>query len=247
MDFTNEYFDFVSKIAKKIDKDLVLKMIQTLLVAKKKKGRLFIIGVGGSAGNASHAVNDFRKITLIRDPLSSGSAATATTLRGTKAINITGVSGSFVVDEKIRGVELTESGHNKVEELLIKANLLKADDSLYQASNLGLLHHVHAALRAQHLFNKNVEYIVQGGEAVLIDEHTGRTMPGRRLSEGLHQAIEAKEKLTIQQESQTLASTTFQNYFRLYEKLSGMTGTADTEAYEFQQIYGLPVMVIDPC
>lgn len=152
--------------------------------------------------------------------------------------------GDFVVDEKIRGVELTESGHNKVEELLIKANLLKADDSLYQASNLGLLHHVHAALRAQHLFNKNVEYIVQGGEAVLIDEHTGRTMPGRRLSEGLHQAIEAKEKLTIQQESQTLASTTFQNYFRLYEKLSGMTGTADTEAYEFQQIYGLPVMVI---
>lgn len=152
--------------------------------------------------------------------------------------------GDFVVDEKIRGVELTEIGHNKVEELLIKANLLKADDSLYQASNLGLLHHVHAALRAQHLFNKNVEYIVQGGEAVLIDEHTGRTMPGRRLSEGLHQAIEAKEKLTIQQESQTLASTTFQNYFRLYEKLSGMTGTADTEAYEFQQIYGLPVMVI---
>ena len=152
--------------------------------------------------------------------------------------------GDFVVDEKIRGVELTESGHNKVEELLIKANLLKADDSLYQASNLSLLHHVHAALRAQHLFNKNVEYIVQGGEAVLIDEHTGRTMPGRRLSEGLHQAIEAKEKLTIQQESQTLASTTFQNYFRLYEKLSGMTGTADTEAYEFQQIYGLPVMVI---
>ena len=152
--------------------------------------------------------------------------------------------GDFVVDEKTRGVELTESGHNRVEELLIKASLLKADDSLYQASNLGLLHHVHAALRAQHLFNKNVEYIVQGGEAVLIDEHTGRTMPGRRLSEGLHQAIEAKEKLTIQQESQTLASTTFQNYFRLYEKLSGMTGTADTEAYEFQQIYGLPVMVI---
>ena len=153
-------------------------------------------------------------------------------------------SGDFVVDEKTRGVELTESGHNKVEALLTKAGLLKADESLYQASNLGLLHHVHAALRAQHLFSKNVEYIVEGGEAVLIDEHTGRTMPGRRLSEGLHQAIEAKEKLTIQQESQTLASTTFQNYFRLYEKLSGMTGTADTEAYEFQQIYGLPVMVI---
>jgi preprotein translocase subunit SecA len=154
------------------------------------------------------------------------------------------VAGDFVIDEKTRGVELTEEGHSKVEELLLKAGLLKADESLYQATNLGLLHHVHSALRAQYLFKKNVEYIVQGGEAVLIDEHTGRTMPGRRLSEGLHQAIEAKEKLTIQQESQTLASTTFQNYFRLYEKLSGMTGTADTEAYEFQQIYGLPVMVI---
>ena len=154
------------------------------------------------------------------------------------------VPGDFVIDEKTRGVELTEDGHTKVEEILIKAGLLKADDSLYQASNLGLLHHVHSALRAQHLFHKNVEYIVQDGEAVLIDEHTGRTMPGRRLSEGLHQAIEAKERLTIQQESQTLASTTFQNYFRLYEKLSGMTGTADTEAYEFQQIYGLQVMVI---
>jgi preprotein translocase subunit SecA len=154
------------------------------------------------------------------------------------------VAGDFVVDEKTRGVELTEDGHTKVEEILIKTGLLKADESLYQASNLGLLHHVHSALRAQHLFHRNVEYIIQNDEAVLIDEHTGRTMPGRRLSEGLHQAIEAKERLTIQQESQTLASTTFQNYFRLYEKLSGMTGTADTEAYEFQQIYGLQVMVI---
>ena len=112
------------------------------------------------------------------------------------------------------------------------------------ASNLGLLHHVHSALRAQHLFHRDVEYIVQEGQAVLIDEHTGRTMAGRRLSEGLHQAIEAKEGLEIQQESQTLASTTFQNYFRQYQKLAGMTGTADTEAYEFQQIYGLQVMVI---
>ena len=122
--------------------------------------------------------------------------------------------------------------------------MLEEDQSLYQATNLGLLHHVHSALRAQHLFHKDVEYIIQEGQAVLIDEHTGRTMPGRRLSEGLHQAIEAKEGLEIQQESQTLASTTFQNYFRLYSKLAGMTGTADTEAYEFQQIYGLQVMVI---
>ena len=152
--------------------------------------------------------------------------------------------GDFVVDEKTRSVELTEEGFQKVEDILISEGLLEPDDSLYQASNLGLLHHVHSALRAQNLFQRDVEYIIQGNQAVLIDEHTGRTMPGRRLSEGLHQAIEAKEGLEIQQESQTLASTTFQNYFRLYRKLAGMTGTADTEAYEFQQIYGLQVMVI---
>ncbi len=152
--------------------------------------------------------------------------------------------GDFVVDEKTRGVELTEDGHTKVEAILIKEKLLAENESLYQASNLSLLHHVHSALRAHHLFHKDVEYIVQQGEAVLIDEHTGRTMPGRRLSEGLHQAIEAKEGLAIQQESQTLASTTFQNYFRIYRKLAGMTGTADTEAYEFHQIYGLQVVVI---
>ena len=152
--------------------------------------------------------------------------------------------GDFVVDEKTRSVELSEDGFQKVEDILIGEGLLTADESLYQAANLGLLHHVHSALRAQNLFQRDVEYIVQDNQAVLIDEHTGRTMPGRRLSEGLHQAIEAKEGLDIQQESQTLASTTFQNYFRLYEKLAGMTGTADTEAFEFQQIYGLQVMVI---
>jgi preprotein translocase subunit SecA len=152
--------------------------------------------------------------------------------------------GDFVVDEKTRSVELSEDGFQKVEEILIAEGLLNADESLYQAANLGLLHHVHSALRAQNLFQRDVEYIVQEDQAVLIDEHTGRTMPGRRLSEGLHQAIEAKEGLNIQQESQTLASTTFQNYFRLYTKLAGMTGTADTEAFEFQQIYGLQVMVI---
>ncbi|PCJ35919.1 MAG: preprotein translocase subunit SecA [Cellvibrionales bacterium] len=152
--------------------------------------------------------------------------------------------GDFIVDEKVRQVELTEIGHEKVEDMLLKEGLLEEDSSLYQAVNLGLLHHVHGALRAQHMFNKDVEYIVQQGEVVLIDEHTGRTMPGRRLSEGLHQAIEAKEGVTIQSESQTLASTTFQNYFRLFGKLAGMTGTADTEAFEFHQIYGLPVVVI---
>ena len=152
--------------------------------------------------------------------------------------------GDFAVDEKSRQVELTEDGFQKIEDILISEGLLQPEESLYQATNLGLLHHVHSALRAHQLFQKDVEYIVQGGQAVLIDEHTGRTMAGRRLSEGLHQAIEAKEGLEIQQESQTLASTTFQNYFRLYAKLAGMTGTADTEAYEFQQIYGLQVMVI---
>tara|TARA_B100001250_G_scaffold368535_2_gene351264 strand:- start:4 stop:2784 length:2781 start_codon:yes stop_codon:yes gene_type:complete len=153
-------------------------------------------------------------------------------------------TGHFTVDEKSRQVELTEIGHEYVEELLIKEKLLSEGESLYAASNLSLLHHVHAGLKAHYLFNRDIEYIVQNKNIVLIDEHTGRTMEGRRLSEGLHQALEAKEKLQIQSESQTLASTTFQNYFRIYEKLSGMTGTADTEAFEFSQIYGLDVVVI---
>jgi len=152
--------------------------------------------------------------------------------------------GHFSVDEKSRQVELTEDGHQKVEDLLIQAGLLQADQNLYAANNLSLLHHVNSALRAHALFHLNVEYIVQEDQVVLIDEHTGRTMPGRRLSEGLHQAIEAKEGVAIQSESQTLASTTFQNYFRIYPTLSGMTGTADTEAYEFREIYGLDVVVI---
>lgn len=152
--------------------------------------------------------------------------------------------GHYTLDEKTRQVELTELGHEVIEELLTKDGLLEEGDSLYAASNLGILHHVHSALRAHVLFKKDVDYIVQSNQVVLIDEHTGRTMPGRRLSEGLHQAIEAKEKVAIQSESQTLASTTFQNYFRIYDKLAGMTGTADTEAFEFRQIYGLDVVVI---
>lgn len=154
------------------------------------------------------------------------------------------VPGHYTVDEKSRQVELTEEGHQYVEELLQKEGLLPEEESLYSAQNLNLLHHVNAALKAHVLFIRDVEYIVQGGEVMLVDEHTGRTMPGRRLSEGLHQALEAKEGLPIQSESQTLASTTFQNYFRNYTRLSGMTGTADTEAFEFRQIYGLDVVVI---
>ena len=152
--------------------------------------------------------------------------------------------GHFTIDEKTRQVELNELGHQFVEEMLTQAGLLAEGETLYSAHNLGLLTHVYASLRAHKLFHRNVEYIVQNNQVILIDEHTGRTMPGRRLSEGLHQAIEAKEGLPIQPESQTLASTTFQNYFRLYKKLSGMTGTADTEAFEFMQIYNLPVVVI---
>ncbi len=154
------------------------------------------------------------------------------------------VEGHYTVDEKSRQIELTESGHQHVEDLLSEAGLLQDGESLYAVSNLSLLQHVYSGLRAHSLFHRNVEYIVQNNQVVLIDEHTGRTMPGRRLSEGLHQAIEAKEGVQIQAESQTLASTTFQNYFRQFEKLAGMTGTADTEAFEFRQIYGLDVVVI---
>ncbi|WP_194789228.1 preprotein translocase subunit SecA [Pseudomonas sp. UFMG81] len=154
--------------------------------------------------------------------------------------------GHYSIDEKSRQVELNEAGHQFIEDMLTQSGLLAEGESLYSAHNLSLLTHVYAGLRAHKLFHRNVEYIVQEGQILLIDEHTGRTMPGRRLSEGLHQAIEAKENLNIQAESQTLASTTFQNYFRLYTKLSGMTGTADTEAFEFAQIYSLNVMVIPP-
>ncbi len=152
--------------------------------------------------------------------------------------------GDYSVDEKARQVYLSEEGHQHVEDMLTEAGLLAEGDSLYDTSNIMLMHHVTAALRAHALFQRNVDYIVKEGQVVIVDEFTGRTMPGRRWSDGLHQAVEAKEGVKIQNENQTLASITFQNYFRLYTKLSGMTGTADTEAYEFQQIYGLEVVVI---
>ncbi|MFG0888493.1 preprotein translocase subunit SecA [Vibrio sp. CJQ_6] len=153
--------------------------------------------------------------------------------------------GHYTVDEKSKQVYLTETGQEFVEELLVKNGLMEEGDTLYSPTNISLLHHVNAALRAHVLFEKNVDYIVtDDGEVVIVDEHTGRTMPGRRWSDGLHQAVEAKEGVKIQNENQTLASITFQNYFRLYEKLSGMTGTADTEAFEFQSIYGLETVVI---
>lgn len=154
------------------------------------------------------------------------------------------VNEHFVVDEKNRTVELTDAGHESVESLLVELGVLQEGDNLYAPQNLNLLHHVLAGLRAHYLFIRDKDYIVQDNQVVIVDEHTGRIMPGRRWSEGLHQAVEAKEGVQIQLESQTLASTTFQNYFRLYRKLSGMTGTADTEAFELNQIYGLNVVVI---
>ncbi|MFL2553681.1 MAG: preprotein translocase subunit SecA [Candidatus Rariloculaceae bacterium] len=154
------------------------------------------------------------------------------------------VPGDYTVDEKAKQTHLTEEGHDRVELLLEKAGVLGHGESLYDAGNIRLMHHLNAALRAHGIFKREVDYIVKDGEIVIVDEFTGRTMAGRRWSDGLHQAIEAKEGVRVKEENQTIASITFQNYFRLYTKLSGMTGTADTEAYEFQQIYGLEVVVI---
>ena len=152
--------------------------------------------------------------------------------------------GEYFADEKTRQVHLSEAGFEKAEELMLEAGLLRPGESLYDSASIRLMHHLNAAMRAHVLYNRDVEYIVRGGEVIIVDEFTGRTMPGRRWSEGLHQAVEAKEGVRIREENQTIASITFQNYFRLYQKLAGMTGTADTEAFEFQQIYGLEVVVV---
>jgi preprotein translocase subunit SecA len=152
--------------------------------------------------------------------------------------------GDYTLDEKSKQTFLTEQGHDTAEALMVEAGLLTEGESLYDAANISLVHHLNAGLRAHAIYSRDVDYIVQDGQIVIVDEFTGRTMAGRRWSEGLHQAIEAKENVSIQHENQTIASITFQNYFRLYNKLSGMTGTADTEAFEFQQIYGLEVVVV---
>ncbi len=153
-------------------------------------------------------------------------------------------AGDFWADEKAKQIHLSEAGHENAERALRDAGLLGEDASLYEPANIVLFHHLSALLRAHHLYKRDVEYIVRGGQVIIVDEFTGRLMSGRRWSDGLHQAVEAKEGVKIQQENQTLASITFQNYFRLYKKLSGMTGTADTEAFEFQNIYNLEVVVI---
>ncbi len=154
------------------------------------------------------------------------------------------VAGDFFIDEKSNQVFLTEQGHEKTEEILEKMGLIQANDSLYAPHNISLMHHIYAALRAHNIYHKDQHYVIQDGEIIIVDEFTGRLMSGRRWSEGLHQAVEAKEGVSIQPENQTMASITFQNYFRMYQKLAGMTGTADTEAYEFQEIYSLETIVI---
>jgi len=184
------------------------------------------------SGQADQSTELYQKMNSVVQKLSPASDDSET------------VTGDYTIDEKVKQIYLTEEGHSNVEKILLDMNLLQEGDSLYDPKNIKFMHHINAAIRAHKLFNKDVDYIVKDGEVIIVDEFTGRTMAGRRWSDGLHQAVEAKENLSIKEENQTIASITFQNYFRLYSKLSGMTGTADTEAFEFQQIYGLEVVVI---
>ena len=182
------------------------------------------------SGQADQSTDLYQKMNSIVSQLNPGITESET--------------NDYTIDEKTKQIYLTEKGHSSVEKILMKMGLLEEGESLYDPKNIRYMHHINAAIRAHKLFNKDVDYIVKDGEVVIVDEFTGRTMAGRRWSDGLHQAVEAKESLRIKEENQTIASITFQNYFRLYDKLSGMTGTADTEAFEFDQIYGLEVVVI---
>ncbi|MYD44665.1 MAG: preprotein translocase subunit SecA [Gammaproteobacteria bacterium] len=195
------------------------------------------------AGPASESIDLYSKINRIPAKLTRQDKVESTlpAMLGGETPEDT---GDFYVDEQHRQIELTERGHATVEGELQRLKLLEEGDSLYASSNLSLLHHVLAALKAHHIYKRDVDYMVRDGEVVIIDEHTGRAMEGRRWSEGIHQAVEAKEALSIRQETQTMATTTYQNYFRLYPRLAGMTGTADTEAFEFKQTYGLKVVVV---
>lgn len=196
------------------------------------------------SGPAEESTDLYAKINRIVPKLKVQQGGAEGKGEGKDGIGDEGGGGDFTLDEKTKQVMLTEQGHEMAEQLLMDADLLPENGSLYEMGSIGLLHHMQAALRAHHLFQRDVAYIVRDGQIVIIDEFTGRMMPGRRWSDGLHQAIEAKEGVAIQQENQTLASITFQNYFRLYQTLSGMTGTADTEAPEFSQIYDLEVVII---
>ncbi len=195
------------------------------------------------AGPADESIDVYTKINRITPKLIQQEKV-ETTLPAALGGEVPEDKGDFFVDEQHRQVELTDRGHATVEAELQKLGLLDEGDSLYAASNLSLLHHVSASLKAHYIYKKDVDYMVRDGEIVIIDEHTGRAMEGRRWSEGIHQAVEAKERLSIRQETQTMASTTYQNYFRLYPTLAGMTGTAETEAFEFRQTYGLKVVVV---
>ena len=236
---TNNEFGFdylrdnmVFRFEDRVQRDLhfaVVDEVDSILIDEARTP-LIISGAVEDSSEQYRKINQLAPLLIKQEPAAEGEEQEAT--------------GHYVYDESQRSIELTEEGHSFVENWLVEQEMLQEGDSLYAAGNLTLLHHVHACLKAHVIFKKNVDYVIQGDQIVIVDEHTGRTMPGRRWSEGIHQAVEAKEGVTIQAESQTLASTTFQNYFRLYEKLSGMTGTADTEAFEFQQIYNLPVVVI---
>ena len=195
------------------------------------------------SGPAEDGVDTYVAINNLVPRLERGETIEKTATSAFSAAE-TDSTGDYTVDEKQRQVHLTEIGHEKVEALMIEAGLLRDGESLYDPANIRLMHHLNAALRAHAIYKRDVEYLVRGGEVIIVDEFTGRTMPGRRWSDGLHQAVEAKEGVRVREENQTIASITFQNYFRLYKKLSGMTGTADTEAPEFMQIYGLEVNVI---
>ncbi len=224
-----------------------------------RAGDLLSLAGGAKPGDSLklEVWRDRRPLTLSLEvrkselPANAEPAARLAALTGLKATRLTpeqrferSVGGDFWVDEKQRQAHLTEAGHQRVEQVMASSGLLREGESLYDAANIRLLHHLNAALRAHSVYRRDVEYIVRNGEVVIVDEFTGRTMPGRRWSDGLHQAVEAKEGVKVREENQTIASITFQNYFRMYRTLSGMTGTADTEAYEFQQIYGLEVVVI---
>ncbi|MEO9656208.1 preprotein translocase subunit SecA [Marinomonas sp.] len=236
---TNNEFGFdylrdnmVFRFEDRVQRDLhfaVVDEVDSILIDEARTP-LIISGAVEDSSEQYRKINQLAPLLVKQEPAVEGEEQEAT--------------GHYVYDESQRSIELTEEGHSFVEGWLVEQEMLQEGDSLYAAGNLTLLHHVHACLKAHVIFKKNVDYVIQGDQIVIVDEHTGRTMAGRRWSEGIHQAVEAKEGVTIQAESQTLASTTFQNYFRLYEKLSGMTGTADTEAFEFQQIYSLSVVVI---
>ncbi len=236
----NEYgFDYLRdnmafSVEDKVQRDLhyaVIDEVDSILIDEARTP-LIISGAAEDSSDLYKRINTL--IPLLTEQKEEGEG------KETKIIE----AGDYTLDLKSKAAYLTEDGQEKVEQILKNHGLLGDEDSLYSASSITLLHHINAALRAHKLFQKDVDYIVQEGQVVIVDEHTGRTMPGRRWSEGLHQAVEAKEGVNIQQENQTLASITFQNLFRMYDKLSGMTGTADTEAFELNQIYGLEVVVI---